>query len=88
MTGYQSKKMMAQSRDPEPDDLVKRLRDMADQLSEIEYDCEQAVNDRDKLRAALTEIEGLAKFYRVQKNTIADAMRCIATAALGEKKDD
>lgn len=29
MTGYQSKKLMAQSRNPEPDDLVKRLNEYA-----------------------------------------------------------
>lgn len=34
MTGYQSKKMMAQSRDPEPDDLVKRLRGFEQWLRE------------------------------------------------------
>jgi hypothetical protein len=70
------------------DDLVKRLRDIADQFSEIEYACEQAANDRDKFRAALMEIESLAKFYSVRKNTPSYAMRSIACAALaGEKKD-
>ena len=50
---------------------------------------EQTISDRDKFRGALMEIEALANFYTVRKNTTADAMRNIARAALaGKKKDD
>jgi len=52
MTGYQSKKMMAQSRNPEPDGLVNRLRSK-NCCDETKCNCDESADRIEVLEAAL-----------------------------------
>ena len=77
MTGYQSKKLLAQSRE---DDLVKRLREYCDGNNDL---MDAAADRIEQLEKALRKIADCATLPA--QNDIE--MREIARAALGEKKD-
>ena len=99
MTGYQSKKLMAQSRDPVVYDIVKKLRDgdytikMLD--GEIQYLNHAAADRIEQLEAALEKIAAIEDEHINVPKTEEGAhlwtalAMCVELAerALGEKKD-
>jgi len=80
MTGYQSKKMMAQSRNPEPDGLVNRLRSK-NCCDETKCNCDESADRIEQLEAALHSIAANTCCGKCQEAAL------VARAALGEKKD-